>query len=81
MNIKEVKSSEDAVVVAREELKRIGENPDLSVLHVMKFGPKDTSLKTEGWWVIFALDMPGFEPDMRVEIYPSLGLARVPDIL
>jgi hypothetical protein len=82
MNIKTIKSEEDAILVAKEELLKTGQTGDPEVLHIWKFGPKDTSIKKEGWMVIFKSNLPkGFEPEVRVQLYPSLSQVHIPDLI
>jgi hypothetical protein len=48
MNINSVQSEEDAILVAKEELSKTGQQGELEVLYFWKIGPKDTSMKKEG---------------------------------
>jgi hypothetical protein len=81
MNINSVQSEEDAILVAKEELSKTGQQGELEVLYVWKLGPKDTSMKKEGWMVFFKSNLPeGFEPEIGVAIYPSIGEVRIPEL-
>jgi hypothetical protein len=82
MNIEKIQSKEDAILVAKEELLKTGQTGDPEVLYVWKFGPKDTSIKKEGWMVIFKSNLPkGFELEVRVQLYPSLSQVHIPDLI
>jgi hypothetical protein len=81
MNVTKIKSEEDAIIVAKEELAKTGQKGKLEVLYVWRFGPKDTSLKKEGWMVFFESNLPeGFEAEIGVALYPSIGEVRIPEL-
>jgi hypothetical protein len=82
MNVSAIQCEEDAILVAKEELLKTGHKGEPEVLYVWKFGPKDTSIKKEGWMVLFKSNLPnGFEPEVRVKLYPSLGQVHIPELL